>query len=48
MKFIVAETLRFGNGVHKKGPPGDVRRAAQAGGILESFLDYLTPGAAVL
>ena len=26
--------------MHKKGPPGVMHRAAQAGGILESFLDY--------
>ena len=30
---------------HKKEPPGAARRAAQAGGILESFLDYDTPAA---
>lgn len=38
----------FIGGPDKKGPPGDARRAAQAGGILESFLDYLTPRGAVL
>lgn len=27
----------------KKEPPGAARRAAQAGGILESFRDYHTP-----
>ena len=32
----------------KKEPPGAARRAAQAGGILESFLDYRSTNAPLL